>query len=467
MLSFIACTDDDDFSISSSSRLTFSIDTLRVDTCFSGVPTPTKTFWVYNNSGKNLRMSSVRLANGNQSGFRVNVDGSYLSSQQGFRVNDVEIRDNDSIRVFVELTSPLNHKDTPQLVSDELVFLHESGVEQSVPLRGCSWDALMYDTITIIRDSTIQSDRPIVVKGRIRVAEGATLTISAGTTLYMHAGAYIDIFGSLNIAGEVGNKVTIRGDRLDNMFDYLKYDEISGQWGGIRFSGTSRGNRISNADIHSPVIGIDIHLAEDSVSMVDLDLENTIIHNCKGYGISSRNALISIVNCQISNCLFECVDINGGKTEILYSTIAQFYPFTASKGCALRFGNDISEYSSLLLANSIVTGYSDDEIMIENEYGSSKVCDFYLTNSIICTPPAEGENIVDIIFEKPQDEIAQDKHFVLVDIDKQKYDFHLTPSSTAIGKALPIEGILYDLDGNKRSQEKPSIGCYEPLETAN
>lgn len=412
-------------------------------------------------------MSSVRLANGNQSGFRVNVDGSYLSGQQGFRVPDVEIRDNDSIRVFVELTSPLNHNEMPQVVEDELVFLHESGVEQSVPLRGCSWDALMYDTITILHDTTIQSDRPIVVRGRIRVAEGATLTIGAGTTLYMHSGAYIDVFGSLNIAGEVGNKVTIRGDRLDNMFDYLKYDEISGQWGGIRFTGTSRGNHITNADIHSPVIGIDVHIAEDSVSMVDLALENTIIHNCKGFGISSTNASLSIINCQITNCMYDCLDINGGKTEILYSTIAQFYPFTASRGVALSFYNDISEYSSLILANSIVTGYSDDEIMIGNEVGSTNVCDFLLTNSIICTPPAEGENIVDVIFEKPVDEVAQDKHFRLVDLSNQKFDFHLSPSSTAIGKALPVVGIEYDIDGNKRSAETPSIGCYEPVETSN
>ncbi len=70
--------------------LRFSTDTVSLDTTFSNVPTPTRSFWVYNHSGKSLRCSTVRLENGNQTGFRVNVDGTFLRidcrlSDSGYR----------------------------------------------------------------------------------------------------------------------------------------------------------------------------------------------------------------------------------------------------------------------------------------------------------------------------------------------------------------------------------------------
>ena len=75
-----SCADDESFSTSRGDVLSFSVDTLKMDTTFSNVPTPTRSFWVYNRTGKALRCQSVRLENGNQKGYRVNVDGSYLGS---------------------------------------------------------------------------------------------------------------------------------------------------------------------------------------------------------------------------------------------------------------------------------------------------------------------------------------------------------------------------------------------------
>lgn len=131
--------DDEDFSSSRADLLTFSTDTVRLDTTFSNVPTPTRTMWVYNRSGKGIRCSNIRLEGGNQEGFRVNVDGTFLGQAAGFQTSDVEIRKGDSIRVFVELTSALQEKNEPQLVEDDLVFTLESGVRQRlicVPFHG-------------------------------------------------------------------------------------------------------------------------------------------------------------------------------------------------------------------------------------------------------------------------------------------------------------------------------------------
>ena len=73
-----ACDDIDDFTTSPNNLLTFSTDTVRIDTVFSTVPSSMHDFWVSNRSGKGLRCTSVRLEGGNQNGFRVNVDGVYL-----------------------------------------------------------------------------------------------------------------------------------------------------------------------------------------------------------------------------------------------------------------------------------------------------------------------------------------------------------------------------------------------------
>ena len=119
LLACSACTDDDSFSSSPSNRLTFSTDTVRMDTVFATVPSSTRSFWVYNKSGDGIRCTTVRLAGGNQTGFRVNVDGEYLSPTAGYQVSNVEIRKNDSIRVFVELTSPVNAEEGPQEIEDD------------------------------------------------------------------------------------------------------------------------------------------------------------------------------------------------------------------------------------------------------------------------------------------------------------------------------------------------------------
>ena len=131
----MACADDDNFSTASGLRLTFTKDTVKMDTVFARTPSSTYTFWVHNPNDEGIRLSSIRLNRRNQTGFRVNVDGSYLDNALGSQVNDLEIRRKDSILVFVELTSTETSQLEPKLIEDDLVFTLESGVEQRVNLR--------------------------------------------------------------------------------------------------------------------------------------------------------------------------------------------------------------------------------------------------------------------------------------------------------------------------------------------
>ena len=97
----------------------------------------------------------MRLEGGNQEGFRVNVDGTYLGQTSGYQTRDVEVRKGDSIRVFVELTSSMQQEDEPQLVQDNLVFTLESGVQQKINLRAMSWDAISYTNLEVKRGETL------------------------------------------------------------------------------------------------------------------------------------------------------------------------------------------------------------------------------------------------------------------------------------------------------------------------
>ncbi len=201
VLAFASCDDNDSFTTSRSAVLTFSLDTVSMDTVFSTVPTSTYTFWVYNRNDDGLRLRQVRLRRGNQTGFRVNVDGTYLDNGMGSMVRDLEVRGGDSIRVFVELTSGRNNAETPQLVEDDLVFTLESGMEQNVCLRAYSWDALFFRDWVISRDTVISTSTPIVVYGGLRVDSSATLTIMSPAKLYFHSDAGIDVYGRLIVRG--------------------------------------------------------------------------------------------------------------------------------------------------------------------------------------------------------------------------------------------------------------------------
>ena len=455
------CQDDDSFSTNVSNILSFSADTVKLDTVFSAVPTTTRTFWVHNESGDGIRCTNIRLERGNQSGFRVNVDGVYLGSESGYQASEVEIRKGDSIRVFVELTSPVNGRNKPWLVEDNLLFLLESGVTQKVNLNAYSWDAIKYRNLHITNDTTLTGDRPIIVYGKLTVEEHATLTLAAGTTLYFHDGGGIDVYGRLCSQGEAGKEVILRGDRLDWMFDYLPYDLMSGLWDGIHFYETSYDNVMEFTDLHSSFNGIVCDSAD--VEKQKLTLKNMTVHNCQGKGLSTVNCKVTAENCQFTNTLYECVDILGGDVTMNHCTLAQFYPFDSNRRPALNY------YSTATMPllrmdciNSIVTGYPEDVVMgaTENE---NIPFNYRFISSILRTPAVEdAEHIIDVIFEDVEDtaSVQGDKHFKLVDINTQHYDFHLDSLSPAINKGSKDYPVSDDRDGKARD-DQPDIGCFE------
>ncbi len=453
---------DDSYTTSPSNLLSFSEDTIRLDTTFSTVGTPTHSFWVYNRSGDGIRCANIKLEKGNQTGYRINVDGTYLGPTEGYQVFNVEIPNKDSIRVFVELTSPVGLTDEPRMIEDNIVFSLESGVEQKVKLETYAWNATIFrGGISVERDTTIASEKPVVIYKGITVAEGATLTIAPSTTLYFHADAGIDVAGRLLCKGEAGREIVLRGDRIDHMFDYLPYDRVSGQWRGIHLLETSYDNHIAFTDIHSTFDGI---VADSSdVARDKLILESSTIHNCQGYGLIAHNSRVTVNNCQLTNTLGDCIAIYGGWALINSSTFAQFYPFDANRGVAMRFTSTEGPLLSFICQNSIVTGYADDQLMGESE-DSLVAFNYYFDHCLLRTPKIETADSVfltDVIYENAEDTtIGSWKNFVNIDTDNLIYDFRLSEKSLAIGKANPLTSADNDRQGKKR-KATPDIGAYE------
>ena len=142
-------------------------------------------------------------------------------------------------------------------------------------------------------------------------------------------------------------------------------------------------------------------------------------------------------------------------------TIAQFYPYDANRGAALRFGNSPEHpLYNFNCYNSLVTGYADDVVMSEADTTTNYA--FFFDHCILRTPAVDDSvNIKDVIWENPEDTLGTgEKHFRLIDIDLIKYDFRLDSMSIAIGKAVPNPDLPFDRLGVRRDDE-PDIGCYE------
>ena len=118
----------DDIIESGTVELRLSEDTLIFDTVFTTVGSITLVMQVYNDYDNDIRISKLRLAKGNSSYFRLNVDG-----LPGREFTNVEIPAHDSIFIFCEVTIDPNITTTPYIVNDSIVFT-TNGSQQDVDL---------------------------------------------------------------------------------------------------------------------------------------------------------------------------------------------------------------------------------------------------------------------------------------------------------------------------------------------
>lgn len=469
-----ACMGEDDYTVSPNDRLTFSTDTVALDTVISGSATSTSRIVVYNKASKAVRIAQVGLERGAASPFKLNVDGTPLTAGAAA---DFEIAANDSLIVFLMANVPESNTDEPTYEEDKLYFTTEAGVTQKVVLTAWGQTVETLRGCRIAEPTTFASKRPYRIMDSLVVEQGQTLALAPGCRLYFHPGAELVVHGSLVIQGTPEQPVVLRGDRMGNMFTNQPYDRIPGQWGGVRLTATSYDNYFNHTDIHSGTYGVRVDSSD--VARTKLIVENSIIHNTAQHALDIRMAQVYVGNSQLTNAGGDCLHVRGGNVTVVHSTLARLYVFTGGSGAALDFANFDGgvrlPLESLQFANSIITGYQSDEIMgNQNVDFPEDAFNYAFFNCLLNTPQTEEADprMVDCLWDQPDKGntapvdslVIRERNFTPEpDLTHLLFSFQLAPGSKAIGTASPeISALTYPTDRLGRPRgEKPDMGCYQ------
>jgi hypothetical protein len=446
-------------------KLEFSADSVIFDTVFTSIGSATHRLMIYNRSNNKVNISSVKLAGGQGSDFRFNIDG-----ESDVALNDIEIAGGDSLFVFVRVTIDPTDVNNPFVVEDDLQFL-TNGNNQSVKLIAWGQNAnyIVADTYTpgfpkykIVADSleTVHwtNEKPYVVYGYAVINSYGTLIIDAGTQIHFHdkSGLWAYSDGVLKVLGTLDEPVHFSGDRLEE-----EYKDLPGQWDRIWLMESKPGDdhEIRNAVIENGFIGIQ---AESflRVATNKLILENVIVQNMNGIGIFSRIYNIVGGNTVVANCGAYCMALTGGGSyNFIQSTFANYWPYGVRKNPALFINNFVLDTLenpvpvpvNFQLGNSIVYGYNDDEFGTEMVAGADSV--YFLNHVLLKTEmdvsdPQYFESVI----------VNEDPLFV----DHETNDYRIDTLSPAIDKgSVDISSqIPNDILGNPRG-DTPDLGAYQ------
>ena len=127
VLLFVSCRKDSYIS-SPDARVEVSADTLKFDTLFVTAGSTYRTLKIVNDNNQKLKISSLQLAGGNASAFKMNVDGII-----GTQFSNLDIEANDSLYVFVQVNVNPSAGNLPFIIRDSIQFNY-NGRDRKVQL---------------------------------------------------------------------------------------------------------------------------------------------------------------------------------------------------------------------------------------------------------------------------------------------------------------------------------------------
>jgi len=410
---FASCRDDFSFS-NSTGDLTFSQDTIFLDTVFTNISSSTRTFKVFNNSSEDIVIPRVALSEGENSNYRLAVDG-----VPGRVFEDVELLAKDSLFVFVEATLDINdfssgneflytesiEFDTgPNLQEVELVTLVKDavflfpardaqGIEETLLLGTTEEGEEIRISGFVLEDSelTLTNDKPYVIYGYAAVPANRTLNIEAGARLHFHdqSGIIVGNEGSLNVNGlpsttdALENEVIFQGDRIEPSFS-----DVPGQWGAIWLTDGSRDNILSHATIKNASVGIIMDNSNPASNGATLKIDNTQVYNCSNSGLIGTTGNIEAENMVINNCGQSSLVLRlGGDYTFNNCTIANYWDNSFRQDPTVFISNVIpntnftEDLVQAQFTNCIIYGDRDIELILANDDISQ--FNFNFSNSLI------------------------------------------------------------------------------------
>lgn len=394
--------------------LTFSADTVSFDTVFTTIGTTTHQVVVYNHSGADVVLSSVTLAGGRDSRFRLNVDG-----DTSLVARNVEILDGDSIFIFIQANINPDDRTVPFLVEDAILF----GNGQRLPLTAWGRNAV-YHTVpdgasySVIDCANWDHTRPHIILGIAAVLDGNTLTLQAGDELYFHTGGIlaIDSNASLVAVGTAEQPVLFTSLRHDGWYSFLP-----GQWQCLWFTSGSTGNQIDNAIVENGTGGLRVY------PNADLTVSNTVVRNMSDCALIGQGGSISGSNLLVYDCLTTFTVLRGGSYDFTGCTFADYWRYSSRKiqsvvltNYMLNVDGSVRETGNLVKADftdCIIYGnYGDGEVLVSGLEGLQ--LNYQFTHCLV----RGGE-------------WDEDPKFV----DIEKDDYHLQEDSPALGIGYQYE----------------------------
>ena len=449
---FFSSCNKDSFISSPDATLITSADSLKFDTVFTSVGSVTQSFKINNPNNQKLLFSSIKLAGGNASSFKINING--IAAPE---VTGVELAANDSLYVFVTVKIDPNLSGLPFIVKDSIEISY-NGNNRFVQLEAYGQNANFLRSVVIKEDREWKNNLPYVILGSLQVDTNITLTIDPGCRIYSHANAPILVDGTLLINGTKAEPVTFTGDRLDE-----DYKDFPASWPGIYFREYSKDNLLIYTNIKNAYRGVvSEYLAINSLPKVTM--QQCIIDNAYDAGLLFVNSSFNINNSLISNCGSNINIILGGSYRLTNCTVASYSSFNPHKNPVLSANNfaeingaTVTTGMNAVFENCIFWGEETnlvpDEVLIKKQ-GTDPFqvffnhCLYKATNDITNSVLIESIKNIDPLFDS-------------IDVSKRVFDFHINNSTApGIDKGV-VTNYLKDLDNNTRNNGLPDLGCYE------
>ena len=362
-----ACRKDFDFA-TATGQLRFSKDTVFLDTVFTNIGSSTYTLKVYNLQNEDVFIPSIRLANGTDSRYRLNVDG-----VPGKTFEEVPLLARDSLFIFVETTIDITQVGGSEFLYTDAIVFEGSEQTQEVPLVTLVKDAhFLYPQV--VSDGSTESlllgldengdeirlegflltedeleftaEKPYVIYGYAGVPEGRTLRMAPGTRVHFHnaSGILVEAGASLQINGMLStdsvaleNEVIFEGDHLETVLE-----NVAGQWGTVWITPGSVGNTINHLTIKNATIGL---LVDGDPTQSDqvLQFDNSQILNSATTNLWGRTAHVESTNSIFGSSGDISLYCNlGGHYGFKHCTIANYWTSGFRNAPALAIDNTVS-----------------------------------------------------------------------------------------------------------------------------
>lgn len=457
-----ACNRDEKIDTNPDSKIAFSSDTIIFDTVFTSIGTATRNLRVYNPHSRTIKISEIRLARGQNSPFRLNIDG-----QAAFVATDLEIAGKDSIFIFIRANIDPANQNSPLIETDSIIFLTNGNI-QDVKLVAWGQDAYFYTNAIVASNYTFNNDKPHVVYGFLAVDSLFTLTVTAGTQLHFHRGSFMLVYrdATLKVLGTSDQPVVFQSDRTE-----MYYRNLPGQWGHsaagvcIYFYPGSINNEIHHAVIKNGVVGIQADTLGNSTAPT-LKLYNSEIRNMSGVGLLARGTHVEAGNVVIANCGESAISIlYGGSYDFRHMTIGNYWNKSARSTPSVFINNYfvaggttyVRDLIKAYFGNCIIYGNSQDEL--EFDLSTTALTNYTFENCFIRTRKNLSTDPGFISCTVNEDPKFMDKaiHNLMPDT--------LSPVINQ-GSFGIIQNALFNLQTDIRgvsriSDEGPDIGAYE------